>query len=87
MFVKIITKVIIFGISADKYAALGRVNFNGASVKIALKAADIGDSPRLDGVLRANMPAYDGEVRDTAFYSLLLEEWPAAKADLKSRLR
>jgi RimJ/RimL family protein N-acetyltransferase len=40
---------------------------------------------RFDGVLRANMPAFDGGVRDTAFYSILLGEWPAVRANLAAR--
>jgi RimJ/RimL family protein N-acetyltransferase len=38
---------------------------------------------RLDGVLRAHMPAFDGAVRDTAFYSILASEWPAVKERLR----
>jgi N-acetyltransferase len=41
----------------------------------------------LDGVLRAHMPAFDGAVRDTAFYSILASEWPAARASLESLAR
>src|SRR5712672_54494 len=41
---------------------------------------------RLDGILRAHVPASDGGVRDTATYSLLASEWPAAKARLRARL-
>ena len=41
---------------------------------------------RLDGVLRAHMPAFDGTVRNTAFYSILASEWPAVRAKLASRL-
>ena len=41
---------------------------------------------KLDGILRAHLPAYDGAgVRDTATYSLLASEWPAAKAKLATR--
>jgi N-acetyltransferase len=40
---------------------------------------------KLDGVLRAHMPAFDGGVRDTAFYSILAAEWPAVKAGLSAR--
>lgn len=40
----------------------------------------------LDGVLRCERPGADGTVRDTASYSLLAEEWPAAKARLTDRL-
>lgn len=41
---------------------------------------------RFDGVLRANMPAFDGAVRDTAYYSILAAEWPEVRARLQERL-
>jgi len=41
---------------------------------------------RFDGVLRAHRPASDGGIRDTAAFSLLEAEWPAAKARLLARL-
>jgi N-acetyltransferase len=37
---------------------------------------------KLDGVLRAHMPAFDGGVRDTAFYSIVEREWPTVAAHL-----
>ncbi|MGZ3426695.1 MAG: GNAT family N-acetyltransferase [Polyangia bacterium] len=37
---------------------------------------------RLDGIWRAHMPAADGGVRDSAFFSMLASEWPAARARL-----
>ena len=40
---------------------------------------------RFDGVLRAHMPAFDGAVRDTAFYSILAAEWPDVRTRLRSR--
>jgi RimJ/RimL family protein N-acetyltransferase len=40
---------------------------------------------RLDGVLRANMPGFDGAVRDTAFYSILAAEWPTVRTRLTRR--
>jgi RimJ/RimL family protein N-acetyltransferase len=42
---------------------------------------------RFDGVLRANMPAFDGGVRDTAFYSILREEWPEVAERLRGLVR
>jgi N-acetyltransferase len=39
---------------------------------------------RLDGILRAHMPAFDGAVRDTAFYSILCDEWPAVGERLRA---
>jgi N-acetyltransferase len=38
---------------------------------------------RLDGALREHMPAFDGGVRDTAFYSILAAEWPQVKTRLR----
>jgi RimJ/RimL family protein N-acetyltransferase len=42
---------------------------------------------RLDGILRAHMPSYDGGVRSSAVYSILADEWPAARARLLARRR
>ena len=39
-----------------------------------------------DGVLRAHSPASDGTVRDTAYYSVIAEEWPDVQAALRHRL-
>jgi len=39
-----------------------------------------------DGVLRANMPAADGTVRNSAYYSIVASEWPTIKARLESEL-
>lgn len=41
---------------------------------------------RLDGVLRAHLPAADGGLRDSAYYSILDTEWPALKERLTARL-
>ncbi len=42
---------------------------------------------RLDGVVRADRPASDGSVRDSAVFSMLSEEWPTARRHLVERLR
>jgi len=42
---------------------------------------------KLDGVLRAHMPAFDGGVRDTAFYSIVAAEWPAVRERLRAMAR
>ena len=34
---------------------------------------------RLDGILRVDRPATDGSVRDSAVYSMVADEWPAAR--------
>jgi N-acetyltransferase len=40
-----------------------------------------------EGVLRRHMRLPDGYLRDTAYYSILSDEWPAVKARLTDRLR
>jgi RimJ/RimL family protein N-acetyltransferase len=42
---------------------------------------------KLDGIIRNHMPAYDGEIRNSAYYSIIREEWPAVIASLKNKLR
>lgn len=37
-----------------------------------------------EGVRRAHMPALDGGIRDTAYYSLLASEWPAVKERIEA---
>jgi RimJ/RimL family protein N-acetyltransferase len=38
---------------------------------------------KLDGVLRNNMIAKNGTLRDTCVYSVIASEWPAVKAHLE----
>lgn len=39
-----------------------------------------------EGVRRAHMPASDGGVRDSAYYSIVASEWPAVRDRLRARL-
>jgi RimJ/RimL family protein N-acetyltransferase len=39
---------------------------------------------RFDGVLRGDMPGFDGTVRNSAYYSIAAAEWPAVKARLEA---
>jgi N-acetyltransferase len=39
-----------------------------------------------EGVLRRHIRLPDGFVRDTVYYSILADEWPAVKAQLETRL-
>src|SRR5438093_3983919 len=63
-----------------------RVNLRTDARNARSRAAIERLGARLDGILRAHLPAADGAVRDTATYSLLAEEWPATKARLIERL-
>lgn len=37
---------------------------------------------RLDGILRGHMVTHDGEVRDSAVYSIMAHEWPQVRRNL-----
>ena len=39
-----------------------------------------------EGIRRAERPATDGTIRDSAYYSIILSEWPAVKASLQAKL-
>jgi RimJ/RimL family protein N-acetyltransferase len=41
---------------------------------------------KLDGILRSHLPASDGGVRDSAWFSILDSEWPTVKARLQGFL-
>jgi N-acetyltransferase len=42
---------------------------------------------KLDGVIRSHQPAFDGTVRDNAWFTILESEWPGVKQSLEQRLR
>jgi len=42
---------------------------------------------RAEGIRRAHVPATDGTLRDSAYYSILRSEWPAVRRTLEERLR
>jgi RimJ/RimL family protein N-acetyltransferase len=42
---------------------------------------------QFEGVRRAHRLAYDGTVRDSAYFSIVRAEWPAVRAGLEARLR
>ena len=39
-----------------------------------------------EGVRRAHMPAQDGSIRDSAYYSIVRAEWPAVRKALEAAL-
>jgi RimJ/RimL family protein N-acetyltransferase len=41
---------------------------------------------KFEGVHRRHMRRADGTLRDTAWFSVIREEWPQVRADLEARL-
>jgi RimJ/RimL family protein N-acetyltransferase len=64
-----------------------RVNLRTDALNARSRAAIERLGAKLDGILRAHVPSALGGIRDTATYSLLRDEWPAAKDRLTRRFR
>jgi RimJ/RimL family protein N-acetyltransferase len=64
-----------------------RVTLKTDARNLRSRAGIEGIGGKLDGIVRAHLPAVDGGIRDTALYSILPTEWPAIKARLIERLR
>jgi RimJ/RimL family protein N-acetyltransferase len=65
-----------------------RVSWKTDARNARSRAAILRLGAKLDGVLRTHkVSPSDGAVRDTAFFSMLSHEWPAAKRALEVRLR
>ena len=63
-----------------------RVEFKTHARNLASRAALLGIGATFEGVLRHHTIMPDGSNRDSAFYSVLAGEWPAAKARLEALL-
>ena len=77
-----------------KLLLLGHAFARGAE-RVELKTDALNDHSRaailklgakFEGIHRRHMRRADGTLRDTAWYSVLREEWPEVKAGLEARL-
>jgi RimJ/RimL family protein N-acetyltransferase len=50
------------------------------------RAAILRIGAKQDGILRKHTMTYSGRIRDTVYFSILDDEWPAVKAGLEARL-
>lgn len=64
----------------------GRVRIQSDAINERSRAAILKLGARFEGVLRRTAPRADGTWRDTAVYSILIDEWPAVRAGLESRV-
>lgn len=65
---------------------MGRVQLKTDHLNLRSQAAIARLGAQREGVLRRHRRRPDGTWRDTAYFSLLAEEWPAAKSRLGARL-
>jgi len=63
-----------------------RVELKTDALNARSRAAILKLGAQFEGVHRSHMRRKDGSLRDTAWYSVLREEWPAVRAGLEARL-
>ena len=70
------------------FEALGfnRVEYKTDLRNTRSRAAILKLGAKQEGILRKHMIMADGHVRDSVYFSVIDEEWPAVKADLERRL-
>jgi len=64
-----------------------RVELKTDALNQASRAAIARLGAKEEGIMRKHMVTQTGRVRDTVYYSILDDEWPALKARLEARLR
>lgn len=65
---------------------LARVEFRVDNRNQQSQAAVLASGATLEGVLRQHLRRRDGSLRDTMVFSILADEWPAARAVLGARI-
>jgi N-acetyltransferase len=71
---------------AFERAGCMRVEFKTDAQNERARAALEALPARFEGVFRKHMLVRDGEVRDSAYYSIVVDDWPDVRAHLRSRL-
>lgn len=65
---------------------LTRVEFKTDAINAQSRAALLRIGAKEEGILRKHALTWTGRYRDSVFFSILDDEWPAVKAQLESRL-
>ena len=77
-------KLLLLSYAFDDLGA-GRVTLKTDALNTRSRAAILRLGCAYDGTLRHARLRPDGSIRDNAFFSMLADEWPAAKAALERR--
>jgi RimJ/RimL family protein N-acetyltransferase len=78
------TKLLMLGIAFDH--GYGRVKLQADERNARSRAAIAKLGAQFEGITRREVLRADGSWRDTAVFSILVEEWPAVRAGLEARL-
>jgi N-acetyltransferase len=65
---------------------IGRVKLQADSINHRSRAAILKLGATFEGIVRRERPRADGTWRDTALYSILIDEWPTVKQALELRI-
>ena len=68
-------------------AGFGRVKIQTDVLNLRSRQAILRLGATFEGVVRREQPRADGTWRDTAQYSIVIEEWPALRSGLQQRLQ
>lgn len=77
-------KLLLLGQAFDH--GFGRVKIQADVLNERSRAAIAGIGGTFEGVIRRDRLRADGTWRDSAIYSILIDEWPAVRANLETRL-
>ena len=77
-------KLLLLGHAFD--SGFGRVRIQTDVLNLRSRAAIAALGATFEGVVRREQPRPDGTWRDTAMFSIIIEEWPGIRAGLEARL-
>lgn len=78
------SKLLMLGYAFDH--GFGRVKLQADSLNSRSRAAIAKLGAKFEGIVRRDRIRADGTWRDTALFSVLIEEWPGVRAGLEARL-
>ena len=78
------TKLLLLGLAFDH--GFGRVKLQADSRNVRSRAAIEKLGATFEGIARRHMRRADGSWRDSAVYSIIVDEWPGVRAGLEARL-
>jgi RimJ/RimL family protein N-acetyltransferase len=77
-------KLLLLGLAFD--SGFGRVKIQTDVLNERSRAAIAGIGATFEGFVRRDLPRADGSWRDTALFSIIVDEWPDVRAGLEQRL-
>ncbi|HEY0258920.1 MAG TPA: GNAT family protein [Lacisediminihabitans sp.] len=78
------TKLLMLGLAFEH--GFGRIRIQADAANARSRAAIAGIGAEFEGILRRDRLRADGTWRDTAVFSVIVDDWPRVKAGLEERL-